>query len=150
MLHIYSLLILLYVAYLASRYFHHGLYKYPGPFWANFSNLWRLFDVLGRRPEVTHLRLHRKYGDIVRLGPNALSFGDPKAVKEIYGVNKGYVKVYCEYFEKRRPMADLFSSLSSILFRCPSLRASRSHLSFLPRTKSSMQACAAWSTMPSP
>lgn len=51
-------------------------------------------DVYRRRPEVTHISLHRKHGDIVRLGPNALSFADPKALKAIYGLNKGFVKVW--------------------------------------------------------
>lgn len=30
---------------------------------------------------------------MVRLGPNTLSFADPAALKAIYGLNKGYVKV---------------------------------------------------------
>lgn len=29
--------------------------------------------------------IHEKYGDIVRVGPNELSFADPKAIREIYG-----------------------------------------------------------------
>ena len=79
--------------YLAQNRFHHGLYKYPGPFLASLTDWWRFFDVLGRRPETTHIRLHRQHGDIVRLGPNALSFADPKALKLIYGLNKGFTKV---------------------------------------------------------
>lgn len=86
------------VLYLVKQYFNHGLNKYPGPFLARFTNLWRFFDVLGRRSEATHIRLHRKYGDIVRLGPNVLSFGDPAAIKEIYGINKGYVKACFLFF----------------------------------------------------
>ena len=46
-----------------------------------------------RRPEATHIKLHAQHGDIVRLGPNALSFADPKALKVIYGLNKGFTKV---------------------------------------------------------
>ena len=82
------------VAYLASNYLNHGLNKYPGPFLAKITDWWRFFVVYGRRPDITHLKLHRQHGDIVRLGPNSLSFGDPKALKEIYGLNKGYVKVW--------------------------------------------------------
>jgi len=36
--------------------------------------------------------LHRQYGDIVRVGPNVLSSADPRAIKIIYGLNKGFVK----------------------------------------------------------
>jgi hypothetical protein len=86
-------LITLTVIYLLCQYFNHGLHRYPGPFLAKFTNLWRFFENYTRRSEWTHLRLHQQYGDIVRLGPNMLSFGDPAAVKSIYGLNKGFVKV---------------------------------------------------------
>ena len=89
-------LILLFVSvliYLAKKRFHHGLQKYPGPFLASLTDWWRFFDVLGRRPDITHIKLHQKYGDIVRLGPNALSFASPAALKTIYGPNKGFTKV---------------------------------------------------------
>lgn len=81
------------VAYLLSNYFNHGLNKYPGPVLARFTNWWRVLDVYGRRPDITHLELHRKHGDIVRLGPNSLSFANPKTLKTIYGLNKGFTKV---------------------------------------------------------
>lgn len=60
---------------------------------ASLTDWWRFVDVWNRRPEITHLKLHEKYGDVVRLGPNTLSFADPAALKAIYGLNKGYVKV---------------------------------------------------------
>ena len=84
------------VIYLASNYFNHGLNKYPGPLLAGLTDWWRFFDVYGRRPDITHIKLHRKHGDVVRLGPNSLSFADPKAIKQIYGLNKGFVKVRTE------------------------------------------------------
>jgi hypothetical protein len=79
--------------YLAQQYFHNGLHRYHGPILAKFTNLWRFLDVRGRRPELTHIALHRKYGDVVRLGPNTLSFASPSAIKIIYGLNKGFTKV---------------------------------------------------------
>lgn len=81
------------VAYLTGNYLNHGLNKYPGPLLAGLTDWWRFLDVYGRRPDVTHIKLHRQYGDVVRLGPNTLSFADPKAIKQIYGLNKGFVKV---------------------------------------------------------
>lgn len=80
-------------AYLVANYFNRGLNKYPGPVLAGLTDWWRFVDVYGRRPEITHIKLHREHGDIVRLGPNSLSFADPKAIKQIYGLNKGFVKV---------------------------------------------------------
>lgn len=81
------------VLYLAQQYFHNGLHRYPGPVLAKFTNLWRFLDVRTRHSEVTHIELHRKYGDVVRLGPNTLSFSSPSAIKVIYGLNKGFTKV---------------------------------------------------------
>ncbi|KAK1063812.1 hypothetical protein LTR74_009142 [Friedmanniomyces endolithicus] len=71
---------------------HNGLNKFPGHPVAAYTNWWRFFDALGRKAEKTHVALHRKYGDIIRLGPNVLSFADPRAIKIIYGLNKGMVK----------------------------------------------------------
>lgn len=91
--HLLWVSILVALSYFARNYFNHGLNKYPGPFLASVTNWWRFFDVYGRRPDITHIKLHRKHGDIVRLGPNALSFSDPRAIKQIYGLNKGFIKV---------------------------------------------------------
>ena len=86
-------LLLVIAAWLTTNRYNHGLNKYHGPFLASLTDWWRFFDVYGRRPDITHNSLHRQYGDIVRLGPNALSFADPKAIKTIYGLNKGFTKV---------------------------------------------------------
>lgn len=70
-----------------------GLNAIPGPRLAGFTDLWRLLVVWGRRPELAHIKLHKKYGNIVRLGPRTVSVGDPEAIKIIYGLNSGFVKV---------------------------------------------------------
>lgn len=85
-------ILLVVFAWLARNYLNRGLQKYPGPFLASLTDWWRFFDVLGRRPDITHNVLHKKHGDIVRYGPNALSFADPQALKTIYGLNKGFIK----------------------------------------------------------
>ena len=86
-------LIVVSIIYLFMNHFHHGLQKYPGPFLASLTDWWRFLNVLGRRSQIMHIRLHRQHGDIVRLGPNVLSFAKPKAMKAIYGLNKGFTKV---------------------------------------------------------
>lgn len=95
--------------WLARNRYHNGLSKYPGPFLASITDWWRFFDVYGRRPEVTHRALHKKYGDVVRLGPNTLSFSDPKALKTIYGLNKGFIKV-CQFSGQHQTSIDDSSS----------------------------------------
>lgn len=86
-------ILLVFITYLAKNRFRHGLHKYPGPLLASLTDWWRFFDVLGRRPDITQRALHKKHGNIIRYGPNALSFADPQALKTIYGLNKGFVKV---------------------------------------------------------
>ncbi|RMD44711.1 hypothetical protein DV735_g331, partial [Chaetothyriales sp. CBS 134920] len=79
-------------AHLSRNYFQKGLSKYPGPLLARFTNLWRFWITWNRRPDVHHLALHQKHGNVVRLGPNVLSFSSPAAMKTIYGLNKGMTK----------------------------------------------------------
>lgn len=78
--------------YCIANYFRHGLNKFPGHPVGQFTEWWRFWDVWNRRPDISHLELHRKHGDIVRLAPNVLSFANPKVIKQIYGLNKGMVK----------------------------------------------------------
>ena len=58
------------------------------------TNWLRFFKAWQRTPEQWHIDLHDKHGDIVRLGPNCLSFGNPKAIKIIYALGKGFTKVF--------------------------------------------------------
>ena len=63
-----------------------GLNCFPGPFWASMTYLWRLRDAyvnFDKRP--SFVKLHEKYGEVVRLGRKTLSYSSPHALKEIYG-----------------------------------------------------------------
>lgn len=82
-----------FLLYLVRNKYYHGFNKYPGPLLAHLTGWWRFFDVFRGLTQHTHVQLHKKYGDIVRLGPDVLSFADPAAVKDIYGLKKGFVKV---------------------------------------------------------
>lgn len=76
-----------------SNKYNRGLNKYPSAHWlASYTDLWRYFDVKSCEAEKTHLAAHKKHGDIVRLGPNILSFADPRCIRIIYGLNKGMTK----------------------------------------------------------
>lgn len=88
-----SILLLFTILHLASNYIKPGVSAVPGPFLAKLSNIWRFVDVSKGHAEVTLLKLHRKYGDYVRLGPNVVSVQNLDAIKVIYGINKGYEKV---------------------------------------------------------
>jgi hypothetical protein len=81
------------IFYLTKNYFNRGLNKYPGPIFCALTDWFRLFKVWQRNPEQWHIDLHKQHGDVVRLGPNCLSFGNPKAIKVIYALGKGFTKV---------------------------------------------------------
>ncbi|KAI2628736.1 cytochrome P450 [Hypoxylon sp. NC1633] len=64
----------------------------PGPFFAGFTDLWRFCAQNSRGYSTALLALHRKYGKLVRIGPNHVSVSDPDAVALIYGSNPVWVK----------------------------------------------------------
>ncbi|KAF1816447.1 cytochrome P450 [Eremomyces bilateralis CBS 781.70] len=107
------------VTCIAARLLHNkygrGLHRYPGPWLAAYMTIWRFLENYGRRTEWTHINLHRRYGDVVRLDPNALSFADPKAIKVIYGLNKGMVKSHFYPVQQATAKGTRIQSLFSTL-----------------------------------
>ena len=72
--------------------YSYGIQKFRGPFLASFTDLWRFIHAY--RGTLFPLRdLHDAYGDVVRVGPGALSFRDPKAIRDIFGAGKDWKKV---------------------------------------------------------
>ena len=72
---------------IVNRYFH-PLSRYPGPFFWTVSRI--PFTLSLQRGNLVHdtKAIHDKYGSIVRLGPNELSFIDAQAWQDIYGHRK--------------------------------------------------------------
>ena len=63
----------------------HPLAKFPGPFLAKVTELYPLHrSIVGDR-HLTFWRLHEKYGDFVRYGPNQISVNTATGLKTIYG-----------------------------------------------------------------
>jgi len=73
------------------RYLH-PLARYPGPFVASFTNLWKVYQLSTLRMPETLRQMHEKYGDVVRVGPNDLSFNTPNAVSAIYKAGRSLPK----------------------------------------------------------
>lgn len=71
----------------------YGLNHLPGPWLASFSNIYRVLRVAKGTAHLQDINLHRKYGSVVRLGPNVVSIGDPKAIQKIYGITANLPKV---------------------------------------------------------
>lgn len=88
----YGLAFLFILSLLRTRYYR-GLNKFDGPFLASFTNLWKLWYAFTGSQKQMYVDIHEKYGDIVRIGPNEISFADPKAVRDIYGPKGSSQKV---------------------------------------------------------
>lgn len=81
------------LCYLFGNKYGKGLAHIPGPAIACCTGFWRLLDVRKGSAHLTHIRLHQQYGSLVRIGPNHVSVGDPKAIPTIYGLKSGFTKV---------------------------------------------------------
>lgn len=65
----------------------------PGPFWAKLTNIPRMGWVLSNRAHDIHIEQHRRYGPVVRFGPNMVSVSDPAEIGTIYGFSGRFIKV---------------------------------------------------------
>ncbi|KAH8651351.1 putative cytochrome P450 [Xylariales sp. PMI_506] len=78
-----------YVTDIIYNLFLHPLRKFPGPLSQRVSRLpWGIRHARGLQALHTQT-LHDRYGSVVRIGPNHLSFTDPQAWKDIYGHRVG-------------------------------------------------------------
>jgi hypothetical protein len=96
-----GLCVVAFVARILHNKYGHGISQIKGPLISTYTDLWRFWVVWGRRPELTHIALHEKYGSIVRLGPKTVSVSDAEAIKTIYALNSGFVKVICMPYLRR-------------------------------------------------
>ncbi|KAG8157001.1 hypothetical protein KVR01_013223 [Diaporthe batatas] len=95
------------VVLLAYRFWASGP-RAPGPFLARFTDLWLASRQIKGDFQIENVELHKKYGKIVRLGPNYYSFDDPSAVKTIYGHGTQYQK--SEWYEIWNTRPDMHST----------------------------------------
>ena len=69
-----------------------GLRSIPGPFLASISNLDRLWSCCSGEQMNYHLKLHDKYGPLVRVGPKHVSFSDSSLIPTVYGISTRFWK----------------------------------------------------------
>ncbi|KAL2071881.1 hypothetical protein VTL71DRAFT_13116 [Oculimacula yallundae] len=80
---------LLYVGNAIYNVTLHPLAKFPGPTMYGASILPTYYDLCRGNSASRTLELHEKYGPIVRMTPNDLSFNSSQAWRDIYGYRKG-------------------------------------------------------------
>lgn len=87
-----SALIAYTIGLVVYRLFFHPFAKYPGPFLAKISYFHAFYHALIKDTPLEQMRCHRKYGHVVRYGPNTLIFDQPAARNEIHGIGKNFKK----------------------------------------------------------
>jgi hypothetical protein len=78
------LLILSLLTFAAYRLFLHPLAQVPGPRLAAITNIWQAHYVRNGRVRELGKGLPKKYGPVVRVGPNEVWFNTADAFKQIY------------------------------------------------------------------
>lgn len=68
------------------------LRQYPGPFLASCTRAWKVWSTWTGKTEQHHIALHKKYGPVVRIAPNEVSFSSPDAALAVFQVGKGFHK----------------------------------------------------------
>lgn len=68
----------------------HPLSGIPGPKLAALSNIWYAYQVRNGRAAILGKTLHRKYGSVVRVGPNEVWFDNREAFDAIYGTYRAF------------------------------------------------------------
>ncbi|KAJ3525055.1 hypothetical protein NM688_g8461 [Phlebia brevispora] len=63
----------------------HPLARYPGPLPARISKLWHVWIVSRGKQHLYLQRMHEKYGDVVRMGPNELCIRDASCIIPVMG-----------------------------------------------------------------
>ncbi|EKM52101.1 uncharacterized protein PHACADRAFT_262568 [Phanerochaete carnosa HHB-10118-sp] len=63
----------------------HPLYQYPGPLPAKITQWWHVWQVYKGKRHLYIQRMHERYGDIVRIGPNDVSIRDVSCITPVLG-----------------------------------------------------------------
>ncbi|CCC14510.1 unnamed protein product [Sordaria macrospora k-hell] len=93
--------------YILFWHWTHPLRKYPGPFLAKFTNIYRLYRTVRGNYYNDLVEMHRKYGPVVRTAPNVLDIDYPEMIKTVFNIKGDWAKRP----RQRPPVYNLFSEL---------------------------------------
>ena len=79
--------------YLLRNKYGSGLNHIHGPPLAGWTKLWRLNDVRKGQAHMTAIKLHKKYGKLVRTAPKVVDVSDPSMIPVIYNIKGDFKKV---------------------------------------------------------
>ncbi|EKG12700.1 Cytochrome P450 [Macrophomina phaseolina MS6] len=89
------------LSWVVYNLYFHPLASFPGPWLARSSLLWRVWHTTSGRIHLAIDRQHKRYGDVVRVAPNELSFCSVESWKGIYGHTSAQTKpmVKSEFYD---------------------------------------------------
>lgn len=87
------------------------LRKYPGPWLARHTRLWKLMSVASEHTHWDHVELHRKYGPVVRIAPNEVSLASPEAARTLLSAGKRFYKTKFYYVFPPPENPDIFTEI---------------------------------------
>lgn len=73
--------------------FKPGLRDLPGPWLAKYTDFLRVYWAWKGHPWITYQNLKKKYGNAVRIGPNAILLSEPGQFEKILGFKEDFTKV---------------------------------------------------------
>ncbi|KAI1355867.1 cytochrome P450 [Xylaria sp. FL0043] len=77
---------------MAYRRYASPLRSLPGPFLASCTRLWKIRSTMSENTQWEHVELHKKYGPVVRIGPNEVSFASPQVARNLLSAGKRFYK----------------------------------------------------------
>ncbi|KAL4793892.1 pisatin demethylase [Aspergillus venezuelensis] len=94
--------------------FLHPLARVPGPWLARWTRFWEWSHLRNGKLEYDTIRLHQRYGSVVRIAPNRYSISSPDAVQHIYGHTSRFTKdrFYRAFGHPDESKFDLFSMVN--------------------------------------
>ena len=88
------------------RLFFHPLKSYPGPVFGKLIQWHYVWKIGAKKDQHRYLeRLHEKYGEYVRTGPNTISIADPEIVDLAFGPGTKFTK--SNWYHQGLPMTSL-------------------------------------------
>ncbi|TRX91633.1 hypothetical protein FHL15_007415 [Xylaria flabelliformis] len=94
----------------------HPLSKYPGPLLAKLTQAYAGFYAVQKRLHIEVYQFHKRYGPVVRVGPDRLSFNTVTALKDIYQ-NERVTKASTYLVTTRNNVFNVFSAIDNNLHR---------------------------------
>ncbi|KAH7122063.1 cytochrome P450 oxidoreductase [Dactylonectria estremocensis] len=82
----------LFIIYFISNRYQKGLNRIPGPWLNSLSTIPRMWSVYKGQHHAQDLKLHARYGNVVRVAPNLVSVADTNEINQLYGITTKFTK----------------------------------------------------------